>query len=75
MNHYVKHNTHNFASSYEEEAEPASSEVIAARSKAKAKPQPGESSGTMTMSISERVWIDIVPSRQDNESQGVEKSD
>ena len=45
VNHYVKNNTHNFASSYEEKAEPASSEVIAARSKAKAKPQPRESSG------------------------------
>ena len=73
VNHYVKHNTHNFASSYEEKAEPASSEVIAARSKAKAKPQPRESSATTTMSISERVWIDIVPSRQDNESHKVSK--
>ena len=65
MNNYVKYNTHNFASSYEEKAEPASSEVIAARSKAKAKPQPRESSGTTTISLNERVWIDIVPSRQD----------
>ena len=73
VNHYVKHNTHNFASSYEEKAEPASSEVIAARSKAKAKPQPRESSGTTTISLSERVWIDIVPSRQDNESHKVSK--
>ena len=73
VNHYVKHNTHNFASFYEEKAEPASSEVIAARSKAKAKPQPRESSATTTMSISERVWIDIVPSRQDNESHKVSK--
>ena len=73
VNHYVKHNTHNFASSYEEKAEPASSEVIAARSKAKAKPQPRESSGTMTISLSERVWIDIVPSRQDHESHKVSK--
>ena len=73
VNHYVKHNTHNFASSYEEKAEPASSEVIAARSKAKAKPQPRESSAITTMSISERVWIDIVPSRQDNESHKVSK--
>ena len=73
VNHYVKHNTHNFASSYEEKAEPASSEVIAARSKAKAKPQPRESSVTTTMSLSERVWIDIVPSRQDNESHKVSK--
>ena len=73
VNNYVKHNTHNFASSYEEKAEPASSEVIAARSKAKAKPQPRESSGTTTMSLSERVWIDIVPSRQDSESHKVSK--
>ena len=73
MNNYVKHNTHNFASSYEEKAEPASSEVIAARSKAKAKPQPRESSGTTTISLSKRVWIDIVPSRQDNESHKVSK--
>ena len=73
VNNYVKHNTHNFASSYEEKAEPASSEVIAARSKAKAKPQPRESSGTMTISLSDRVWIDIVPSRQDSESHKVSK--
>ena len=73
VNNYVKHNTRNFASSYEQKAEPASSEVIAARSKAKAKPQPRESSGTTTISLSERVWIDIVPSRQDNESHKVSK--
>ena len=73
VNNYVKYNTHNFASSYEEKAEPASSEVIAARSKAKAKPQPRESSGTMTISLSERVWIDIVPSRQDHESYKLSK--
>ena len=47
--------------------------MIAARSKAKAKPQPRESSGTTTISLSERVWIDIVPSRQDNESHKVSK--
>ena len=73
VNNYVKYNTHNFASSYEETAESTSSEVIAARSKAKAKPQPRESSGTTTLSLSERVWIDIVPSRQDNESHKVSK--
>ena len=73
VNNYIKYNTHNFASSYEEKAEPTSSEVIAARSKAKAKPQPRESSGTTTMSLSERVWIDIVPSRQDSESHKVSK--
>ena len=73
VNHYIKHNTHNFASSYGEEAEPAGSEVIAARSKAKAKPQPREYSGITNISPSERIWIDIVPSRQDNESYRVSK--
>ena len=68
VNNYIKYNTHNFASSYEETAESTSSEVIAARSKAKAKPQPRESSGTTTISFSERIWIDIVPSRQDHDS-------
>ena len=73
VNNYVKYNTHNFASSYEEKAEPASSEVIAARSKAKAKPQPRESSGTTTISLNERIWIDIVPSRQDHDSYKLSK--
>ena len=73
VNNYIKYNTHNFASSYEEKAEPASSEVIAARSKAKAKPQPRESSGTTTISLNERIWIDIVPSRQDHDSYKLSK--
>ena len=73
VNNYVKYNTHNLASSYEEKAEPASSEVIAARSKAKAKPQPRESSGTTTISFNERIWIDIVPSRQDHDSYKLSK--
>ena len=74
MNNYVKHNTHNFASSYEEKAEPASSEVIAARSKAKAKASTKRIFWhETTISLSERVWIDIVPSRQDNESHKVSK--
>ena len=73
VNNYVKYNTHNFASSYEEKAEPTSSEVIAARSKAKAKPQPRESSGTTTISFNERIWIDIVPSRQDYDSHTVSR--
>ena len=60
VNNYVKHNTHNFASSYEEKAEPASSGVVAARSKAKAKPQPREPTGTTTIPLSERVWILIL---------------
>ena len=55
----------------------ASSEVIAARSKAKAKPQPREgSSGTTTISFNERIWVDIVPSKQDFRfAHFVEKSD
>ena len=73
MNNYVKYNTQSLASPQEEEAEPASSEVIAARSKAKAKPQPRGSSGTTTISLNERVWIDIVPSRQDHDSYKLSK--
>ena len=73
VNNYIKYNTHNFASSYEETAESTSSEVIAARSKAKAKPQPRESSGTTTISFNERIWIDIVPSRQDYDSYKLSK--
>ena len=40
VNNYIKYNTQSLASPQEEEAVSASSEVIAARSKAKAKPQP-----------------------------------
>ena len=47
--------------------------MIAARSKAKAKPQPRESSGTTTISLNERIWIDIVPSRQDHDSYKLSK--
>ena len=72
VNNYIKY-TQSLASPQEEEAVPASSEVIAARSKAKAKPQPRESSGTTTISLSERVWIDIVPSRQDHDSYKLSK--
>ena len=61
VNNYIKYNTQSLASPQEEEAVPASSEVIAARSKAKAKPQPRESTGTTTIPLSERVWIDIEP--------------
>ena len=68
VNNYIKYNTQSLASPHEEEAEPASSEVIAARSKAKAKPQPRESSGTTTISFNERIWVDIVPSKQDFDS-------
>ena len=45
----------------------------AARSKAKAKPQPRESSGTTTIPFSERIWIDIEPSKQDLESYNLSK--
>ena len=73
VNNYIKYNTQSLASPQEEEAVPASSEVIAARSKAKAKPQPRESSGTTTIPFSERIWIDIVPSKQDLDSHNLSK--
>ena len=73
VNNYIKYNTQNLASPQEEEDVPASSEVVAARSKAKAKPKPGESTGTTTIPLSERVWIDIVPSKQDLDSHNLSK--
>ena len=73
VNNYIKYNTQSLASPQEEEAEPASSEVIAARSKAKAKPQPRESSGTTTIPFNERIWVDIVPSKQDFDSHMLSK--
>ena len=73
VNNYIKYNTQSLASPHEEEAEPASSEVIAARSKAKAKPQPRESSGTTTISFNERICVDIVPSKQDFDSHMLSK--
>ena len=73
VNNYIKYDTQSLASPQEEEAVPASSEVIAARSKAKAKPQPRESSGTTTIPFSERIWIDIVPPKQDFDSYNLSK--
>ena len=73
VNNYVKYDTQSLASPQEEEAVPASSEVIAARSKAKAKPQPRESSGTTTIPLGERIWIDVVPSKQDVDSYNLSK--
>ena len=73
VNDYIKHNTENFADPQEEEDVPTSSGVVAARSKAKAKPQPRESSGTTTIPLSERIWIDIVPSKQDLDSHNLSK--
>ena len=47
--------------------------MVAARSKAKAKPQPWESTGATTIPLSERVWIDIEPSKEDLESYNLSK--
>ena len=73
MNNYIKYDTQNLAGPQEEEDVPASSGVVAARSKAKAKPQPRESTGTTTIPLSERIWIDIEPSKQDLESYNLSK--
>ena len=68
VNNYIKYDTQNFADPQEEEDVPTSSGVVAARSKAKAKPQLRESTGATTIPLSERVWIDFEPSKQDLES-------
>ena len=73
VNDYIKHDTQSLAHTQEEEYVPTSSGVVAARSKAKAKPQPRESTGTTTIPLSERVWIDIEPSKQDLESYNLSK--
>ena len=73
VNNYIKYDTQNLPSPHEEEDVPASSEVVAARSKGKAKPQPRESTGTTTIPLSERVWIDIVTSKQDLDSHNLSK--
>ena len=73
VNDYIKYNTQSLADTQEEEYVPSSSEVVAARSKAKAKPQPRESTGTTTIPLSERVWIDFEPSKQDLESHKLSK--
>ena len=73
VNDYIKYDTKNFEDPQEEEDVPTSSGVVAARSKAKAKPQPRESTGTTTIPLSERVWIDIEPSKQDLESFNLSK--
>ena len=73
VNDYIKDDTENLADPHEEEDVPTSSEVVAARSKAKAKPQPWESTGATTIPLSERIWIDIEPSKQDLESYNLSK--
>ena len=65
VNDDIKDDTQNLADSQEEENVPTISSVVAARSKAKAKPQPKESTGATTIPSSERIWIDIEPSKQD----------
>ena len=73
VNNYIKYNTQSLVHIQEEEYVPTSLEVVAARSKAKAKPQPRESTGTTTIPLSERVWIDIEPLKQDLESHELSK--
>ena len=73
VNNYIKCNTQSLADTQEEEYVPTSSGVVAARSKAKAKPQPRESTGSTTIPLSERVWIDIEPSKQNLESHDLSK--
>ena len=73
LNDYIRDDTKNLADPQEEEDVPTSSGVVAARSKAKAKPQPRESTGATTIPLSERIWIDIEPSKQDLESYNLSK--
>ena len=73
VNNYIKYDTQSLADTQEEEYVPTSSGVVAARSKVKAKPQPRESTGTTTIQLSERVWIDIEPSKPDLESYNLSK--
>ena len=72
VNGYIKYDTENPADPQEEYV-PTSSGVVAARLKAKAKPQPRESAGATTIPPSERIWIDIEPSKQDLESYNLSK--
>ena len=73
VNNYIKSDMQSLADPQQEEDVPTSSGVVAARSKAKAKPQPRESTGTTTIPLSERVWIDIEPSKPDLESYNLSK--
>ena len=73
VNNYIKYDTQSLADPQEEEYVPTSSGVVVNRSKAKAKPQPRESTGTTTIPLSERVWIDIEPSKPDLESYNLSK--
>ena len=63
----IEDNTEILADPQEEQQVPqTSTSVVAARSKAKAKPQSRELTGTtVTISMHQRRWIDIEPSKQD----------
>ena len=69
----IEDNTEIPADPQEEQIPQTSTSVVAARSKAKAKPQPRESTGATTIPLSERIWIDIEPSKQDLESYDLSK--
>ena len=69
----IEDNTENPADPKEEQIPQTSTNVVAARSKAKTKPQPRELAGTTTISLRERVWIDIEPSKQDLDSYDLSK--
>ena len=73
VNDSIEDDTEILADSQEEEDVPTSSGVVAARSKAKEKPQPRESTGTTTIPLSERIWIDIEPSKQNLDSYDLSK--
>ena len=69
----IEDNKENPADPQEEQIPQTSTNVVAARSKAKAKPQPRELAGTTTIPLSERIWIDIEPSKQDLDSYDLSK--
>ena len=70
----VEENSEIPADPQEEQTPQTSTSVVAARSKTKVKPQPREHAGTTaTIPLSERVWIDIEPSKQDLESYDLSK--
>ena len=70
----IEDNTEIPADPQEEQIPQTSTSVLAARSKAKSKPQPREFIGTTaTISIHERRWIDIEPSKQNLASYDISK--
>ena len=69
----IQDNTEIPADLQEERVPQTNVTIVAGRSKAKAKPQPRESTGMTTIPLSERVWIDIEPSKQDLESYNLSK--